>query len=204
MKRKLIVGATVLAVMSLFATGSTLAYKQVQGNVTNGVNIGKVDITIVEKFDSDAATGLAPTNPSNPKRIQKEVRIENSAGEAFVRVSFVKRWGTKNVLGAFIEDPTLSTDNLILHIKEGTQWQEIDGQYYIRLGENTLSEPELSDVLLESFSFVSTGAGDNVYRGKIAQIDVVADAIQVRNQAIEQVWNVTYNESTNQFLALHD
>ena len=53
-------------------------------------------------------------------------------------------------------------------------------------------------MLLESFAFLS-GEDDNSYKEKIAHVDVVAEAIQVSNGAMEAEWGMTYDRNTGKF-----
>ena len=61
-----------------------------------------------------------------------------------------------------------------------------------------LGEVSQSDILLESFAFLA-GEDDNPYKGKSAHIDVVAEAIQVSNGAMEVEWGMTYDRNTGKF-----
>lgn len=198
MKRKL-VGALVMVLIGAFAlTGGTLAYFTAQGEVTNGLTTGKIDMAIWENFNPEDAKNLAPTNPDHPRKIMKQVRIQNQGGDAFVRVKFVKAWGTEDEKGNFVPDPALATDNIKLFFAEDTNWQQFGEYYYTRLDKAKFGEVSQSDMLLESFAFVA-GEDDEPYKAKMAHIDVLAEAIQVSNGALEAEWGMTYDEETGQF-----
>ena len=119
-------------------------------------------------------------------------------GEAFVRVKFIKTWGTENEKGEFVPDKALPTDNIKLFFAENTSWQQFGEYYYTRIDGAKLGEVSQSDILLESFAFLA-GEDDNPYKGKSAHIDVVAEAIQVSNGAMEVEWGMTYDRNTGKF-----
>ena len=198
MKRKVMVATLIVLLGALSITGGTLAYFSTNTRVTNALTTGKIDMAIWENFNPDEAKNLVPTNPNNPRKITKQVRIQNQGGEAFVRVKFIKTWGTENEKGEFIPDKALPTDNIKLFFAENTSWQQFGEYYYTRIDGAKLGEVSQSDMLLESFAFLS-GEDDNSYKEKIAHVDVVAEAIQVSNGAMEAEWGMTYDRNTGKF-----
>ena len=198
MKRQVMVITLAVVCIALAVTGGTLAYFSTQARVTNAVTTGKIDIDLVEKFDPNEAKNLAPTNPDNPKKITKEVHIQNQGNDAFVRVSIEKSWGALDEKGIWTKEESLVTDNIGLYFKPGTAWQEIDGDYYIRMDGAHGGVPSRTDLLLESFAFLA-GENDKLYEEKEAHIDVYAEAIQTTNQAMEAQWGITYDPKTGVF-----
>lgn len=198
MKRKVMVATLIVLLGALSITGGTLAYFSTNTRVTNALTTGKIDMTIWENFNPDEAKHLIPTNPDHPRKITKQVRIQNQGGEAFVRVKFIKAWGTENEKGEFIPDKALPTDNIKLFFAENTSWQQFGEYYYTRIDGAKLGEVSQSDMLLESFAFLA-GEDDNPYKAKVAHIDVVAEAIQVSNGAMEAEWGMTYDDNTGKF-----
>lgn len=198
MKRKVIVATLMVLLGALSITGGTLAYFSTNTRVTNALTTGKIDMAIWENFNPDEAKNLVPTNPDHPRKITKQVRIQNQGGEAFVRVKFIKTWGTENEKGEFVPDKALPTDNIALFFAENTSWQQFGEYYYTRIDGAKLGGVSQSDILLESFAFLA-GEDDKPYKGKSAHIDVVAEAIQVSNGAMEAEWGMTYDRNIGKF-----
>lgn len=203
MKRRGIFRLAAFLVISMLTMGQTWAgttTHTTQNTVTNAVTTGKVKIQIQEKYDPEEGKNLVPSPPDHLKKITKTVKIGNLAAPAFVRVRFDKVWGTGQGQHFQPCKPPLDTDNIQLFFKEDTAWQLInDGTYdwyYVSLAEGAVS-----DTLLESFAFVA-GDHDQDYVGKVAHINVIAEAIQTKNNALESTWQVTYGEGNQTFTQL--
>ena len=90
-KRKIMGAALALSMTAILAVGGTLAYFMDTDSAANVFTVGKVDITLVEKFEQNSkllpATGSAQ-NDTLKNGITKEVSVTNNTGseEAYVRV----------------------------------------------------------------------------------------------------------------------
>lgn len=165
--------SVVVLVIALIA-GGTMAWFTSEAEVLNTFTAGEVEITIEEEFDEDAAVNVNPGDT-----IEKEVYIENTGTKrAYIRVLLEPTW-------TFADDEVLngwgpaSIDELHEDWFIGT-----DGNYYY---ENVLA---LGATAPSPFgNIVFDGASmDNEYQGAKFELNVIAEAIQVTNGAVEAQW----------------
>lgn len=197
MKRKVMLVAVAVILCSLVIAGGTLAYTTFSGRNTNRVSTGQIAITLSEVYEKQE--GLAP-NPD--KLIEKKVWVTNDgSGDAYVRVQVEKSWNNT-------DGRELTTGNIGLNIN-GTDWQYIEteqGAYYYY--KSPLKPGEETALLMDGFYFLPLNnvegydgpLTDNDYKGLEAQIEVKAEAVQVANDAVEAVWELSYDEESSEFV----
>ncbi|NLA12563.1 MAG: hypothetical protein GX883_10650 [Firmicutes bacterium] len=165
MKKKVIIGLSVLALVALMAVG-TWAWFTAADSVDNTFATGTVDISIVEEFED-----VEDWNPGDTT--VKEVSVKNNGSlDAFVRVKLTPVWtpaeGSEAVLGI---------DNVALNLSDDPNWVK-EGDYYYYLV--ALAPGAETPLLLESVTLIGAGTS-NDYQGAELEITVDAQAIQVAN-----------------------
>ncbi len=166
MKKKLMIGLSVVALVALLAVG-TWAWFTANDSVENKFATGTVDVSIVEEFEP-----VANWNPGDTTK--KEVSIKNEGSlDAFVRVKLTPVWTPAE--GSEVDE--LSIDNVDLNLSDEANWvKEGDYYYYLIALESGAETP----LLLESVTFKGAET-DNDYQGAELEITVEAEAIQAAN-----------------------
>lgn len=120
--------------------------------------------------------------------IEKIVQIRNEGETAsIVRIKLKKRIG-HYVNGEFVDDESLSTDNIVLDLNEEDWVLMDDGWYYYK---EPLSEGEKTTPLLYSFS-LKPGLGSE-YERKHVQVNVASESVQYENNG-PALWGKSYKE----------
>lgn len=171
MKKKVLIGLSVVAVVALLAVGTWAWFTAEADPVQNIFTAGTVDVSIVEEFEP-----VANWNPGDTT--EKEVSIKNEGSlDAFVRVKLTSVWTPAE--DADTEE--LSADNVVLNTVntsgDSPSWVlHTDGYYYYLVA---LESGDETPLLLESVTL--SDETDNDYQGAELEITVEAEAIQAAN-----------------------
>ena len=190
MKKKLLVAALLVALLSICTMGS-LAYFTASTTAENVITSGSIDIELREWANTEETepftdkTGVMPGTA-----VTKIVRVENiGTGTAWIRVRVDKAF-------AFSADAVLpegfTADTSLIGLNMNTTgWKEQNGYWYY---QKPLAAGDKTEPL---FTTVSFAAGmDNNYQRANAIVTVYADAAQVANNgtsaetAAEASWPV--------------
>ena len=171
--------ALIVVIISLIAMGisGTMAYFTADSTATNVITAGNIDICLVEMQKTDE--GLRPFENKDGvmpgEEISKIVTVKNIGdNDAYIRVQVEK---TITLAG----DAAGSADLSLLSCDINTDyWTYREGYYYynklLAAGEETT--PLFTEVVF------SKNMG-NLYQGCKAQIDVNAQAVQVKNNGTD-------------------
>ena len=174
MKKSNILMFSVLVLVIALIAGGTMAWFTADAEVLNTFTAGEIEIAVTEEFDEDAAGNVNPGDT-----IEKEVNIENvGTKRAYIRVLLEPRW-------TFTDDEVLedwgpaSVDDLHDDWFEGA-----DGNYYYEnvLGLGETAPPPFANIVFDGAEM------DNEYQGARFELNVIAEAIQVTNGAVESQW----------------
>lgn len=177
-KRKVLVMAAVIALMTLFSR-STLAYYTVTGIATNVVTFGSFGMEIQE------STAIGTPFPAEGVRVlpgetvSKEVAVRNVCSQPFwLRVQLVK--------GS--DQESLSADDVlqILDLNE-VQWTEHQGYYYYN---RILNPGETTEKLFTKVK-ISGAHVDQSNIGAELTLTVKAYAVQSENNPAEHPWEAS-------------
>ncbi|NMD43670.1 MAG: hypothetical protein GYA86_10260 [Firmicutes bacterium] len=178
MKKKLLIGLSVVALVALLAVGTWAWFTATAEPVTNTFKAGTVEIVLHDEF---AEGGITNWNPGDCT--DKVVYVENTGSKkAYVRVKLTAGWYDE--VGE--ELLNLSTNNVTYDIGEDW-WLGEDGWYYYKgvlEAENTTSK------LIETVCLGGAVTG-NEYQGKTFKLEVKAEAVQASNDAYKDVWSLT-------------
>lgn len=197
MKKKVFSLALVICCLAVFIASSTLAYFTKEDTATNVITTGKIDIDLVEKMvdpesgdliviEKDDETGEEDDQENiefNVKgvmpgqKVVKIVYVENkpNAQDAWVRINL-----TKSIV---LADGTEGDSDLLEITFNTTDWtarEDNDGLWYyynkpLKAGKETVP-------LMESVVF--SKEADNKYQDATAEIIVLAQAVQVKNNGV--------------------
>ena len=167
--------ALVVVIISLVAMGisGTMAYFTADSTATNVITAGNIDIDLVEMEKTDE--GLKPFENKEGVMpgdvISKIVTVKNTGdNEAYIRVQVEK-------MITLAGDVTGSADLSLLSCDINTNdWTYSEGYYYYN---KPLAAGEETTPLFENVTF--SGEMGNMYQNCSAQIDVAAQAVQVKN-----------------------
>ena len=170
MKKKI---ALVVVIISLVAMGisGTMAYFTADSTATNVITAGNIDITLEEWAVEDEVPFEDVEGVMPGEEITKIVKVRNDGDNpAYIRISV-----NKVITLAGNTDGTV--DTALLHCPINTEfWIEKDDYYYYK---EVLPAGEVTEPLFEKVIFDQ--AMGNLYQGCKAQIDVYAQAVQVKN-----------------------
>ena len=169
-----------IAISLTFMSQSTAAYYSVVGKATNVVTSGNIQFKIHEMTDQGTAFPTEGVYILPGDIVSKKVSIESDCGQPFyLRVKIV--YG--------IDSQELSVEDCFkLNIDE-TNWELHDGWYYYK----DIVEP--GETTPDVFSHVEIVGSkvDNSYIGKTLTLTVNAQAVQAKNNPIEN--GMTYTAS---------
>lgn len=180
MHNKKIMGGAVALAATVVLVGGTLAWFTDSETILNSFNTGKVDIAIEETF-------IEPADWTPGTTTNKDVKIKNEGkSDAFIRVKLEKAWYDGDT------KTELSTDNIeVTLVNSNTTptngswvYNDADGYYYY-IG--IVAPDATTNQLVDAVKFVP-GNNDNNYAGKKADVNVVAEAIQITNDAYKDAW----------------
>lgn len=181
MRKKLLGVSLIIILLSLAAYG-TWAYFAGEARTTNVITTGTIDITLVETTtDADGnqvafpTTGITGVMPG--QSVDKLVTVDNvGTGESWIRASVVSRIVSvdKEALPLTLE--YADGESVLSFDINDAKWTEKDGYYYY-------TDPvKANDSTEQLFSQVTFNkAMGNEYQGCTAFVDVVVQAVQVKN-----------------------
>ena len=176
MKKKLLIGLSVVALVALLAVGTWAWFTATAEPVTNTFKAGTVEIVLHDEF---AEGGITNWNPGDCT--DKVVYVENTGSKAAkVRVKLTAAWFNEE--GEELEN--LSIENVNYTIGSGWSLNE-DGWYYFddELAGSVADQANAkTSNLIEKVCLGGADTG-NEYQGKTFKLVVEAQAIQASNDA---------------------
>lgn len=179
MRKKLLGGSLLLILVALFAYG-TWAYFTAEARTTNVITTGTIDISLQETtkdadgnqvaFPGEGISGVMPG-----VSVDKLVTVKNEGtSDAWIRVGVVNKITAAD--GKTDLPLTLAKGGDVLSFDIQSKWTESGGYYYYNdpVGANESTEPLFTQVTFNT-------AMGNEYQGCTAYVDVVAEAVQVKN-----------------------
>jgi len=183
MKKKVLLIAAIVIVVSLIAAAGTYAYFVDDIEVHNVITSYGVNIELKEWQEGENGTLVPyPTDPIEGgmpcDKISKIVTIENNAAPAFVRAKY--EIVVLNEAGEVMDIPAADIARAVLIASNGTDWQAkdpADGWMYYKESVATggVTEPLFTEV---TFSGEDMG---NEYQNCTIQVTVSAQAVQSDN-----------------------
>ena len=195
MKKKVFSLALVICCLSVFIASSTLAYFTKEDTATNVITTGKIDIDLVEEMvDPQSENGdriVIERDNEDGGETREEIRFNVSGvmpGQDVVKVVYVENkpyandaWVRINITKSIVladgteGDPDLleiifDTENWTAREEDGTTW------YYCKA---PLTTEKPTEPLMETVTF--SIEADNKYQNATAEIIVLAQAVQVKN-----------------------
>lgn len=170
-----------LLILLLAAVGGAYAYFTYEGRATNVITTGTVELSLTEELEDgkwtqlDAADGTAAVtyhfnDVVMPGQTVAKKPVLRNVGTA----DFYAR--AKIVVAVTAADGKTPLDGNCLQFDVGSDWTDgKDGWYYY----NTAMAPNAAAALFESVTFA--GGMGNEYQGCTVTIDVVAQAVQTKN-----------------------
>lgn len=177
MKRKLVLTSAVVLILALLAAG-TFAYFTKDARATNVITTGTIDITLNDEIQggekTDTGWKLEGVMPG--QAVEKKVSITNNgSAEAWLRVKLAVR---VTVDGE--EMPlTFGDGQSVLQFETGDGWLAQDGYYYYR---NATKSGDTTGELFHGLQL--NPLLPNVYQGCTVTVDVLAQAVQVKNNNV--------------------
>ncbi len=177
MKRKLVLTSAVVLILALLAAG-TFAYFTKDARATNVITTGTIDITLNDEIRGGEKTGtgwkLEGVMPG--QAVEKKVSITNNgSAEAWLRVKLAVR---VTVDGE--EMPlTFGDGQSVLQFETGDGWLAQDGYYYYR---NATKSGDTTGELFHGLQL--NPLLPNAYQGCTVTVDVLAQAVQVKNNNV--------------------
>lgn len=169
MKKKLMIGLSVVALVALLAVGTWAWFTAEADPVTNTFKAGTVKISIENTYEN-----VTNWNPGDVE--EGKITITNEGTKcAYVRVKLDAVWN----------DDELDADNVQLALDED-KWVNYEGYYYY-IG--TLESGETTESLLSAVTLLGEDTG-NKYQGATFMVEVKADAVQCTNDAYKVVWEL--------------
>ena len=177
MKRKLVLTSAVVLILALLAAG-TFAYFTKDARATNVITTGTIDITLNDEIQGGQKTdtGWTLSGVMPGQAVEKKVSITNNgSAEAWLRVKLAVR---VTVDGE--EMPlTFGDGQSVLLFATGEGWLAQDGYYYYsKAMQSGATTGELFDGLKLNPLL------PNAYQGCVVTVDVLAQAVQVKNNNV--------------------
>ncbi len=173
MKKKVLIGLSVLALVALMAVGTWAWFTDESGPVGNTFKAGTVTISLTNGISS-----VTNWNPGDTET--GDIKVTNTGSKAaYVRVELDASWNDDELLDSNVELALNTTD-----------WVESDGYYYYKGATDGALASEATAVLLSGVT-LNGAATDNAYQGKTFTINATAEAVQASNDAYQDVWGLT-------------
>ena len=180
MKKKILVLAVIAISFSIMAY-NTLAYFTAEATAHNVITADAVSIEIEEWQQTD--DGLVPY-PDEPikvmpaSRVSKIVKVKNSKADAYIRARFDVVVMDSESKSIELDEETL--DSIIEVALNTTYWEtkEVDdGWLYYKdvVGTGIATNPLFTEVVFSGVNMT------NEYQNCTVEIDVIAQAVQVKN-----------------------
>lgn len=169
MKKKTIVVSMILLAVMIIAGGSMAWLLSNPGEAVNQFEMGTVKVEVVEEGFTDISGAEAIT-------YDKNVQVRSLGSKrTYVRVRLVPEWS----------NPSLPVSNVQLNLASNSDWMlHTDGYYYFKY---YLTENEITSLLLDSVTFTELGPE---YEGATFTLKVVAEGVQITNEAWKDVWGL--------------
>jgi predicted ribosomally synthesized peptide with SipW-like signal peptide len=169
MKKKVLIGLSVVALVALLAVGTWAWFTATADPVENIFTAGTVKISIENTYEN-----VTNWNPGDEE--EGTITVTNDGTKcAYVRVKLDAGWDGAN----------LAADNVGLALNED-KWVNYEGYYYY-IG--TLESGDTTESLLSSVTLLGFETG-NEYQGASFTVEVKADAVQCTNDAYKDVWEL--------------
>lgn len=196
-RRRFILIAAMISLISLALVGGTLAYLMAYTDpAVNEFTPGDIDVEIEENF---------PPPTDSQTTAQKQVRIKNTGKiDAFIRATIVPtfRQDGKSLAGAVdysgvnsgVINVTAPDGETVITLNLASGWNGkwfyANGVFYYR---DAVPPTGYTSYLLDS---VTRSGGDD-WQG--LEVEVLCDAVQAGGTVADAIqnWDCTYNESTN-------
>ncbi|MBR5252004.1 MAG: SipW-dependent-type signal peptide-containing protein [Oscillospiraceae bacterium] len=181
MKKKLFSLSLVICCIALVAFSGTMAYFTADSTADNVVTTGKIDIDLREvTLEVDPQSGqpmpFEDVDGIMPSQaVDKIVTVHNinNAAPAFVRVSVATNI---TLAPKYAASQDVADNSLVTADFNTTDWTYLDGYWYYN---QVLDKQSASEPLFTKVTF-SEDMG-NIYQGATVTIDIVAEAVQVKN-----------------------
>lgn len=177
MKKRNIMMFSAIALAVVLVAGGTMAWFTAGDEILNNFTAGTLNINVTEVFDENAAGNVNPGD-----QIKKEITIENTGTKrAYLRMKLEPKWTN-------IDDEVTILDDWgpasILDLN--ADWElKSDGYYYYK---NVVAESGgLAPKPFTKIVFKGATMG-NEYQGANFDLNVIVEAIQVTNGAVEASW----------------
>lgn len=168
MRKKIVAVSTMLLI--ILATSITFAWFSNSEAITNKFNMGTIKVEVYEPEFKDL------TNVKVGEYEKEVLVVSKGTKKTYVRVRLIPEWS----------EPSLPISNVQLNLNNTTDWVDGgDGHYYYKY---YLTKDQETSLLLESVTFTSLGSE---YDGKTLTIKVVAEGVQITNDAWKYVWGLT-------------
>lgn len=169
MKKKLMIGLSVVALVALLAVGTWAWFTAETDPVTNMFKAGTVKISIENTYEN-----VTNWNPGDEE--EGTITVTNDGTKcAYVRVKLDAGWDGAN----------LAADNVGLALND-EDWVEAGEYYYYK---DKLESGETTESLLSAVTLLGEDTG-NEYQGATFTVEVEAEAVQCTNDAYKDVWNL--------------
>lgn len=181
MKKKIFSVALVVCCTAVMAFGGTMAYFTADDVAHNVITTGKIDIDLIEKVvvnpetgDTEVVEDFFVEDVMPGQAVSKIVLVKNDqyAEKAWIRVNITKVITLANDTegDASLLEIEINTDKWTAREEDGMIW------YYYNA---PLSADEETDSLMEEVVF--SALAENEYQDARAEIYVLAQAVQVKN-----------------------
>lgn len=169
MKKKSIVISTIILTI-LLISGASMAWFSHDSSLSNEFRMGTVEVEVVEQ-------GFIDINGAEATTYDKNVQVRSLGSKrTYVRVRLVPHWS----------NPSLPVSNVELNLANESDWiLHTDGYYYFKY---YLNQDDITSLLLESVTFTELGPD---YEGEVFTLKVVAEGVQISNDAWKKVWGLT-------------
>lgn len=191
MNRKIVLSLMVISLAFAAIGGATMAWFTDQVELENTFTTGTLIIDAEDQWRGTDGADWLNANPGDCK--EKDFTVTNKGSKRmYVRFNFDGAWITPlpNAPEGFVADNSLVT----IKPSEGDlpYWTKIDKYWYY----NGLLPGDEDCKINFTFLVCLDGPGTgNAYQGASFKIDFTFDAIQVTNEAVNDVWGVYWDGS---------
>ena len=196
MNKKVVLSVLVIVLAIAAVGGATMAWFTDAEELTNTFTAGTLIIDADDEWRELIGEDWTNANPGDCK--EKDFTVKNDGTKRmFVRFSFDGAWVTPlpNAPVGFVPDNDLVT--IKPAVGDLDNWTFVDGYWYY----NGLLES--GDEITFTFLVCLDGPGaDNDYQGAKFAITFNFEAIQVTNEAVNDVWGVYWDEGTSAWVVV--
>lgn len=156
----------IAALIFFIGISSTIAYLISKSNKINEFEMGNVDVKVNETFNKE-------------EKIKENVYVTNTGNiDEYVRVKInIYYKNNENII--MYEDPIIN-DDYIIDLNLDDWFLSSDGYYYYKY---KISRNDSTSNIINSLTYLKK------YEDKSLTVDVIANAIQSNDKAIEEAWN---------------